>query len=121
MHELSQPAISNPCDQLHCSHLCLLVPPLRSKSGTAGVEGTTAVCRCPKGMILSQDKITCTMPKESSFILLLSRSVIYQVSVFIAGPGYGCFLLLFTYFFLDSKDLSADDASGECCPEENAH
>lgn len=121
MHELSQPAISNPCDQLHCSHLCLLVPALRSKSGTAGVQGTTAVCRCPKGMILSQDKITCTMPKESSFILLLSRSVIYQVSVFIAGPGYGCFLLLFTYFFLDSKDLSADDASGECCPEENAH
>lgn len=61
------------------------------------------------------------MPKESSFILLLSRSVIYQVSVRIAGASYRCFLLLFTYFFLNSTDLSADDASGQCCPEENAH
>lgn len=60
------------------------------------------------------------MPKESSFILLLARSVIYQVSLLSAGPGYGGFLLLVTYFFLNSTDLSADDASGECCPEENA-
>lgn len=92
MHELSQPAVSNPCDQLRCSHLCLLAPALRSKSGAAAVQGTTAVCRCPKGMSLSQDQITCTMPKESSFLLLLSHSVIYQVSVLCAEPGYGGFL-----------------------------
>lgn len=89
MHELSQQAISNPCDQLRCSHLCLLAPAVRSRSGAAGVKGATAVCRCPKGMILSLDKITCSMPKESSFILLLTRSVIYQVNVHGSGPGRG--------------------------------
>lgn len=121
MHELSQPAFSNPCDQLRCSHLCLLAPALRPKSGTAGDQGTTAVCRCPKGMFLKPDKATCTLPKESSFILLLSHSVIYQVSVLMPGPGYGRFLFLLTYFFVNFTDLSRGDASGEFCPEENAH
>uniref|UniRef100_A0A4W6BST5 Si:dkey-88l16.3 n=1 Tax=Lates calcarifer TaxID=8187 RepID=A0A4W6BST5_LATCA len=68
MHALSQPAISNPCDELQCSHLCLLAPP-----------GLTAVCRCPKGLLLSKDKITCSLPTESSFILLLSHTTVYQI------------------------------------------
>ncbi|XP_037547982.1 very low-density lipoprotein receptor-like [Nematolebias whitei] len=67
MHTLSQPVVLNPCEQMRCSHLCLLAP------------GISAVCRCPKGLLLSQDKITCSLPKESSFILLLSHDTVNQV------------------------------------------
>ncbi|TKS84303.1 Low-density lipoprotein receptor-related protein 4 [Collichthys lucidus] len=82
MHGLSQPAIPSPCDQLHCSHLCLLAPAVRGRSGTPGApaaRGPTAVCRCPKGMLLSKDKISCSVPTESSFILLLSQTTVYQI------------------------------------------
>ncbi|TMS08113.1 Low-density lipoprotein receptor-related protein 1B [Larimichthys crocea] len=82
MHGLSQPAIPSPCDQLHCSHLCLLAPAVRGRSGAPGApaaRGPTAVCRCPKGMLLSKDKITCSAPTESTFILLLSRTTVYQI------------------------------------------
>lgn len=82
MHALSQQSISsNPCDPLHCSHLCLLAPAVRTRSrfGAPAASRPSAVCRCPKGMMLSKDKVTCTPPVESSFILLLSRSTIYQV------------------------------------------
>uniref|UniRef100_A0A8P4G0N3 EGF-like domain-containing protein n=1 Tax=Dicentrarchus labrax TaxID=13489 RepID=A0A8P4G0N3_DICLA len=85
MHALSQPTISSPCDQLHCSHLCLLAPAVRGRSGAPGTPGApavrapTAVCRCPKGMLLSKDKITCSLPMESSFILLLSQTTVYQI------------------------------------------
>lgn len=86
MHVLSQPAISSPCDQLHCSHLCLLAPAVKGRSGAPGspgapaLKGPTAICRCPKGLLLSKDKITCSLPMESTFILLLSRTTVYQVN-----------------------------------------
>ncbi|XP_047426561.1 low-density lipoprotein receptor-related protein 2-like isoform X2 [Mugil cephalus] len=76
MHALSQPSISSPCDNLRCSHICLLAPAVRGKSGVAG---TPAVCRCPKGLLLSQDKMTCSLPRESSYMLLLSRNTVYQI------------------------------------------
>ncbi|XP_059214408.1 low-density lipoprotein receptor-related protein 2 isoform X2 [Centropristis striata] len=85
MHTLSQPAISSPCDQLNCSHLCLLAPATRGKTGAlwspgAPVEkGPTAVCRCPKGLLLSGDKTTCSVPVDSTFILLLSQATVYQI------------------------------------------
>ncbi|XP_073334409.1 uncharacterized protein [Pagrus major] len=83
MHALSQPTISSPCDKLQCSHLCLLAPAARGKSGAPASMGDpavpTAVCRCPKGMLLSKDKITCSLPTESAFILLLSRTTVYQI------------------------------------------
>ncbi|KAM3599170.1 uncharacterized protein V6R79_001076 [Siganus canaliculatus] len=79
MHALSQPATYNPCDQLRCSHLCLLVPAGKARSG---VQGPAAVCRCPKGMLLSKNKITCFLPTESSFILLLSSSTVYQIHLY---------------------------------------
>ncbi|XP_034752534.1 low-density lipoprotein receptor-related protein 2-like isoform X1 [Etheostoma cragini] len=87
MHTLSQPAISSPCDQLHCSHLCLLAPAM-SKSGALGSlgapaeRGPTAVCRCPKGLLLSKDKITCSLPVDSTFILLLSHTTVYQIHLY---------------------------------------
>ncbi|XP_030290564.1 low-density lipoprotein receptor-related protein 2 isoform X2 [Sparus aurata] len=85
MHALSQPTISSPCDKLQCSHLCLLAPAAKGRSGAPASMGDqsvrepTAVCRCPKGMLLSKDKMTCSLPTESSFILLLSRTIVYQI------------------------------------------
>ncbi|AWP15061.1 putative low-density lipoprotein receptor-related protein 2-like [Scophthalmus maximus] len=85
MHALSQPAVSSPCDHLRCSHLCLLAPAVRGRSGAPGspgapvVRGLMAVCRCPKGLLLSKDRITCSLPAESTFILLLSRTTVYQI------------------------------------------
>ncbi|XP_037609242.1 low-density lipoprotein receptor-related protein 2-like isoform X1 [Sebastes umbrosus] len=85
MHTLSQPAISSPCDLLPCTHLCLLAPSIRGKSGALGslgapaARGPTAVCRCPKGLLLSKDKITCSLPVDSTFIMLLSRTTVYQI------------------------------------------
>uniref|UniRef100_A0A3P8RS84 Si:dkey-88l16.3 n=1 Tax=Amphiprion percula TaxID=161767 RepID=A0A3P8RS84_AMPPE len=63
MHTLSQPAVSNPCDQLRCTHLCLLAPAGKSRSGAPG----------------SPDNMTCSQPRESSFVLLLSHRMIYQI------------------------------------------
>uniref|UniRef100_A0A3Q4GYW6 Low-density lipoprotein receptor-related protein 2-like n=1 Tax=Neolamprologus brichardi TaxID=32507 RepID=A0A3Q4GYW6_NEOBR len=78
MHALSQPAVPSPCDHLRCSHICLLAPP---------VTGRSAVCRCPKGLLLSKDNITCSRPRDSSFILLLSQNTIYQVTCFVVMDG----------------------------------
>lgn len=92
MHVLSQPATPNPCQQLQCSHLCLLAPP-RGKStamGSSGAQvgrGPMAVCRCPRGMLLSKDKITCSLPMESTFILLLSQTMVYQVKDSLSVPN----------------------------------
>ncbi|KAK5851838.1 hypothetical protein PBY51_023361 [Eleginops maclovinus] len=77
MHALSQPAISSPCEQLQCSHLCLLAPATKARPGALG--SATAVCRCPKGLLLSQDKRVCALPVDSTFIMLLSRTTVYQV------------------------------------------
>ncbi|KAF7648260.1 hypothetical protein LDENG_00159790 [Lucifuga dentata] len=85
VHALSQPAISSPCDQQRCSHFCLLAPASWSRSGlpatpgTPAVKGPTAVCRCPTGLLLSKDKLTCSLPVESTFILLLSRTAVMQI------------------------------------------
>ncbi|XP_062414865.1 low-density lipoprotein receptor-related protein 2-like isoform X2 [Pungitius pungitius] len=82
MHTLSQPSVSNPCAWLRCSHICLLAPPLRSASqalGSPAGSGLSAVCRCPKGLLLSKDKMTCSPPLESTFLLLLSPTNVYQI------------------------------------------
>nr|XP_057920777.1 low-density lipoprotein receptor-related protein 2-like isoform X2 [Doryrhamphus excisus] len=85
MHALSQPTISNPCDQLQCSHLCLLTPMQKGRSGLSRSAGAlvgkepAAVCRCPKGLLLSKDKISCSLPLESTFIVLLSTTRVYQI------------------------------------------
>lgn len=98
MHELSQPLGFNPCDQLRCSHLCLLAPPLTGRSGSGGSPAASklrSVCRCPKGLVLSKDQTTCSPPVESTFILLLSHSTIYQVN----QPGSSVLLSLAPFIF----------------------
>ncbi|XP_070408848.1 prolow-density lipoprotein receptor-related protein 1 isoform X2 [Nothobranchius furzeri] len=83
MHALSQPAASSPCELIRCSHLCLLAPPVPGQSGPAGSPAApvtnAAVCRCPKGLLLAEDRMTCSLPKESAFILLLFRDSVHQI------------------------------------------
>uniref|UniRef100_A0A3B3YW90 EGF-like domain-containing protein n=1 Tax=Poecilia mexicana TaxID=48701 RepID=A0A3B3YW90_9TELE len=91
--KLSQPAVSSPCDHLRCSHLCLLAPaPGKSRAGAPAVNA--AVCRCPKGLLLSQDRMTCVLPKESSFILLLSRNKIAQSIALHPSSGRLCYFAI---------------------------
>ncbi|KAK7895332.1 hypothetical protein WMY93_020657 [Mugilogobius chulae] len=64
MHPLSQPAVPNPC--------------------------LTAVCRCPKGLLLSKDNLRCTVATESTFLMLLSLKSVYQIhlhSMYSEGVG----------------------------------
>ncbi|XP_049325048.1 low-density lipoprotein receptor-related protein 2 isoform X2 [Astyanax mexicanus] len=71
VHPLMQPKIPNPCQALKCSHMCLLT------------SGSQAVCRCPDGLLLAEDRITCSSLEESAsdsaFLLLLSPSVLTQI------------------------------------------
>uniref|UniRef100_A0A3Q1FSU1 Very low-density lipoprotein receptor-like n=1 Tax=Acanthochromis polyacanthus TaxID=80966 RepID=A0A3Q1FSU1_9TELE len=64
----SQPfAVKNPCNMLDCSHLCVLAP------------GPSAVCKCPSGLLLAEDGMTCSSLRNSAFLMLLSPSTITQI------------------------------------------
>ncbi|XP_048030956.1 low-density lipoprotein receptor-related protein 2 isoform X1 [Megalobrama amblycephala] len=69
VHPLLQPSVSNPCEKLKCSHMCLLA------------LGLKAVCRCPAGLLLAADGFTCTpsVDSTSSFLMLLSSTMITQI------------------------------------------
>uniref|UniRef100_A0A672JZX3 Low-density lipoprotein receptor related-protein 13 n=1 Tax=Sinocyclocheilus grahami TaxID=75366 RepID=A0A672JZX3_SINGR len=66
IHALFQVGVSNPCASQHCSYLCVLSP------------GLKAVCKCPSRFLLDEDGLTCTKPKDSSFLLFLSPTAITQ-------------------------------------------
>ncbi|XP_047571659.1 prolow-density lipoprotein receptor-related protein 1-like isoform X1 [Lutra lutra] len=67
MHEVLQPKAPNPCLDAHCSHLCLLSP--RSK----------ASCRCPVGLLLTDDSTTCVPLEDSAFLFLALPTAIMQI------------------------------------------
>ncbi|XP_039532284.1 low-density lipoprotein receptor-related protein 2 isoform X2 [Pimephales promelas] len=69
VHPLLQPNVSNPCNKLKCSHVCLLAAALK------------AVCRCPAGLLLAVDGVTCDplVDSSSSFLMLLSPTMITQI------------------------------------------
>ncbi|TSM12587.1 Low-density lipoprotein receptor-related protein 4 [Bagarius yarrelli] len=69
VHPLLQYRVTNPCERLRCSHMCVLAPGLR------------ALCRCPAGLLLAEDRFTCSPPKNSSnsFLLLLSPTILTKV------------------------------------------
>ncbi|XP_073717280.1 vitellogenin receptor Yl [Misgurnus anguillicaudatus] len=69
IHALLQVSVSNPCLTKRCSHLCVLAPEQMS------------ACKCPSPLLLEEDGLTCSKPKDSSFILFLSPSAITQVFV----------------------------------------
>uniref|UniRef100_A0A3B4DAY2 EGF-like domain-containing protein n=1 Tax=Pygocentrus nattereri TaxID=42514 RepID=A0A3B4DAY2_PYGNA len=60
--------LSKPCESLRCSHMCLLNP------------GLQAVCRCPAGLLLAEDRVTCSpIEDSSSFLLMLAPSMLTQI------------------------------------------
>ncbi|XP_029959993.1 low-density lipoprotein receptor-related protein 1B [Salarias fasciatus] len=67
IHPMIQMGTENPCSRLDCSHLCVLAPERR------------AVCKCPAGLLLADDKLTCSSLVNSAFLLLLSPSTATQI------------------------------------------
>ncbi|XP_047660949.1 low-density lipoprotein receptor-related protein 2 isoform X4 [Tachysurus fulvidraco] len=69
VHPLVQYNVVNPCERLRCSHMCVLAPGIR------------ALCRCPAGLLLAEDGLTCSSPENSSnsFLLLLSPTRLTKV------------------------------------------
>ncbi|XP_061907557.1 very low-density lipoprotein receptor isoform X1 [Entelurus aequoreus] len=67
IHQMLQLSTENPCKKKDCSHLCVLAPGLR------------AVCKCPSGLILADDALTCTNLVDAAFLLLLSPSTVTKI------------------------------------------
>ncbi|XP_032774864.1 low-density lipoprotein receptor-related protein 1-like [Rattus rattus] len=67
MHEVLQPRSSSPCLDIGCSHLCLLSPQAKGS------------CRCPVGLLLADDGITCVSLQESGFVFLVLPTVLTQI------------------------------------------
>ncbi|XP_075458989.1 low-density lipoprotein receptor-related protein 2-like [Ascaphus truei] len=66
MHEVLQPRVDNPCQNLGCSHLCLIGP---------GLEGS---CWCPMGLLLSNG-FNCVAFTDSPFLLMASPTSVTQI------------------------------------------
>nr|XP_046242180.1 very low-density lipoprotein receptor isoform X2 [Scatophagus argus] len=67
IHPLLQMEIESPCEKMDCSHMCVLAP------------GPVAVCKCPFGLLLAEDGLTCSSLVDSAFLLMLSPSTVTQI------------------------------------------
>uniref|UniRef100_A0A668ATG4 Si:dkey-88l16.3 n=1 Tax=Myripristis murdjan TaxID=586833 RepID=A0A668ATG4_9TELE len=67
VHPLLQLGTESPCDKMDCSHLCVLAP------------GPKAVCKCPSGLLLAEDGLTCSSLVNTAFLLILSPSTVTQI------------------------------------------
>ncbi|XP_041792301.1 very low-density lipoprotein receptor [Chelmon rostratus] len=67
IHPLLQTGIESPCAMMDCSHMCVLAP------------GPKAVCKCPSGLLLAEDGLTCSSLINSAFLLMLSPSTVTQI------------------------------------------
>lgn len=67
VHPLLQLGTESPCEKMDCSHLCVLAP------------GPKAVCKCPSGLLLAEDGLTCSSLVNTAFLLILSPSTVTQV------------------------------------------
>ncbi|KAM5194042.1 low-density lipoprotein receptor-related protein 2-like [Mantella aurantiaca] len=66
IHEVLQPRMKNFCQNLKCSHVCLIGP---SKGS----------CRCPSGLLLSSNMLDCAPLKDFPFLVLAMPGSVYQV------------------------------------------
>ncbi|TWW60722.1 putative vitellogenin receptor [Takifugu flavidus] len=66
IHPLLQKSAESPCEK-KCSHLCVLAP------------GPKAVCKCPFGLLLAEDGLTCSSFVDSAFLLTLSPSSVTKI------------------------------------------
>ncbi|KAM9744181.1 low-density lipoprotein receptor-related protein 2 [Menidia menidia] len=67
IHPILQMDTGSPCKKMSCSHMCVLAP--RRK----------AVCKCPSGLLLAEDGLTCSTLVASTFLLFLSPSTVTQI------------------------------------------
>nr|ASS77301.1 low density lipoprotein receptor-related protein 13 [Larimichthys crocea] len=67
IHPLLQMGIEGLCEKTHCSHMCVLAP------------GPKAVCKCPSGLLLAENGLTCSSLVNSAFLLMLSPSTVTQI------------------------------------------
>ncbi|XP_018524761.1 very low-density lipoprotein receptor isoform X1 [Lates calcarifer] len=67
IHPLLQMGNYSPCEKMDCSHMCVLAP------------GPKAVCKCPFGLLLAEDGLTCSSLVKSAFLLMLSPSTVTQI------------------------------------------
>ncbi|KAM3611767.1 uncharacterized protein V6R79_023929 [Siganus canaliculatus] len=67
IHPLLQMGIESPCEKMDCSHMCVFAP------------GPKAVCKCPFGLSLAEDGLTCSSLVNSGFLLMLSPSTVTQI------------------------------------------
>ncbi|KAJ0019807.1 hypothetical protein NQD34_007376 [Periophthalmus magnuspinnatus] len=67
MHPLLQTSIEWPCEAKGCSHLCVLA------------HGPRAVCKCPPGLLLSEDGLACSSPVNTALLLMLAPSTVTQI------------------------------------------
>ncbi|XP_059193208.1 very low-density lipoprotein receptor [Centropristis striata] len=67
IHPLLQTGIASPCEKVKCSHMCVLAP------------GPKAVCKCPFGLLLADDGLTCSSLVSSAFLLMLSPSIVTKI------------------------------------------
>ncbi|XP_070690670.1 very low-density lipoprotein receptor [Pempheris klunzingeri] len=67
IHQLFQMGIKSPCEKMTCSHMCVLA------------LGPKAVCKCPSGLLLAEDGLTCSSLVNSAFLLMLSPSTVTQI------------------------------------------
>nr|XP_057927615.1 very low-density lipoprotein receptor [Doryrhamphus excisus] len=67
VHPTLQLSTDNPCKKKACSHLCVLAP------------GLKAVCKCPSGLLLADNDVTCTGLVDTAFLLMLSPSTVTKI------------------------------------------
>lgn len=67
IHPVLQTGPVELCQQKACSHMCVLAP------------GPVAVCRCPAGLFLAEDGVSCSSQEDDAFLLMLSPSTITKV------------------------------------------
>ncbi|XP_012735945.3 very low-density lipoprotein receptor [Fundulus heteroclitus] len=67
MHPIMQMDTESPCQKMVCSHMCVLAP--RRK----------AVCKCPTGLALAEDGLTCSSLATQTFLLLWSPPTVTKI------------------------------------------
>ncbi|CAK6950498.1 Hypothetical predicted protein [Scomber scombrus] len=67
IHPLLQMGTESPCKKMECSHMCVLA------------LGSKAVCKCPSGLLLAEDGLTCSTSVNAGFLLMLSPSTVTQI------------------------------------------
>ncbi|XP_070402476.1 very low-density lipoprotein receptor isoform X1 [Nothobranchius furzeri] len=67
IHPILQMDTDSACKKMDCSHMCVLAPRRR------------AVCKCPSGLLLAEDGLTCSSLISKTFLLLLSPSTVTKI------------------------------------------